>query len=372
MIGLTLFLKKTAMRLARTDILFWTLPCLMILLIIGTVAQKYIGLHASLNLYFASFITFIGPIPFPGGFTLMGILFINMLMKFLLFSEWSWQKSGVILTHFGALVLIMGGSITALTQKEGYMMITEGESSQTIHDYYEYMLRVYEGDKVIISIPHKNIYEGQIISVPNSPVTLTIDQFCLNCKIIMRPEIEKEGWHAPGSSMKLVGDRLSPDPEKNLIGIEFTVTGAGTKQNGQYLTFDRFPQPPVITADNKKYKIDIAPMTRSLPFTVTLSSFTQNLHAGTKIAKEYISDVLVTDDAGSWPVRIEMNEPLRYKGYTFYQSSFDLSNEKPFTVLNVVENKGQFFPYMATILMLVGLILHLVLRTKKPKDEWVS
>jgi hypothetical protein len=60
-----------------------------------------------------------------------------------------------------------------------------------------------------------------------------------------------------------------------------------------------------------------------------------------------------------------MNEPMRHKGYTLYQSSFDLSGEKPFTVLHVVRNRGRIFPYAASLIMALGLILHLAIRIRQ-------
>jgi hypothetical protein len=366
------FSKKIAVRLARTDILFWTLPLLMFLLVIGTIAQKYIGLYASLNLYFASFITFIGPIPFPGGFTLMTILFVNMLMKFLMFSEWSWQKSGTIMVHLGVLVLIVGGGITAFTQKEGFLIVKQGEMSNIIEDYHQRLFRITKDGQNIFSIPHEAIAEGQRISIPTTNASVTIDQFCLHCRVELRGENEIKGWHAPGSSMKLVDDRPLTEHEQNMTGVEFTITGIDHKQDGKYLTFDKFPKPPSITIDGATYKFEIIREIRELPFHIHLTSFEQKLHAGTNMAKAYQSDVKVIDDKDSWEARIEMNEPLRYKGYTLYQSSFDISGDVPYTILNVVQNKGQFFPYIATIIMTVGLVLHMILRARRKRDEWTS
>ncbi len=364
--------KKICVRLARTDILFWTLPFLMILITVGTIAQKYIGLYLALELYFSNFITFIGPIPFPGGYTLMGILFINMLMKFLLFSEWSWQKSGTILVHLGVLVLIIGGGITAATQKEGFLIIKQGQSSSVIEDYHQRLLRVRKGDETILSIPHETIREGQIIPIPNTNENITINQFCLHCSINMRPDNQKDGWHAPGASMMLVDADPLPAHEQNMTGVEFSISGIDPQQDGKYLTFDKFPKPPHFQIKDDNYTIEIVRETRALPFSVHLISFEQHLHPGTEMAKAYQSDVKVIDGKDEWPTRIEMNEPLRYKGYTLYQSSFDLSGETPYTVLNVVENKGQSFPYIATIIMTLGLILHMILRVRRPRDEWVS
>ena len=365
---LTNLLKFTALRLARTDILLWTLPLLMILLIIGTIAQKYIGLQTSLALYFGTFIAFIGPVPFPGGLTLITILFINMLMKFLMFSEWSLKKSGTILTHFGVLILIIGGGITAATEKDGYTLIKEGETTNIISDYHDRVLRVRENGKPVLEIPHQEIAEGQSIEIPNTKTSINIDQYCFHCSIQLRPETESAGWHKPANKMKLVDAKPLLSDEENLTGIEFEIRGADKSQNGKYLTFDKFPKPPTLSINNKSYQIEIGRAERALPFTVTLTKFTQNLHPGTMMAKDYASDIIVHDGDKEWNTRIEMNEPLRHKGYTLYQSSFDLSGDKPFTVLNVVENKGQFFPYLATIIMTLGLILHMVLRREaKPK-----
>jgi hypothetical protein len=39
-----------------------------------------------------------------------------------------------------------------------------------------------------------------------------------------------------------------------------------------------------------------------------------------------------------------------------------VSGEKPYTILAVVENKGRLFPYISTLIIALGLILHLIIR----------
>ncbi len=62
-------------------------------------------------------------------------------------------------------------------------------------------------------------------------------------------------------------------------------------------------------------------------------------------------------------VRIWMNNPLRYRGDTLYQSGWDKSTGKG-TVLQVVENAGWMAPYVACMIVAVGLLgqfqLHLL------------
>ena len=79
------------------------------------------------------------------------------------------------------------------------------------------------------------------------------------------------------------------------------------------------------------------------------------------MAKSYHSDVIVNDGDINWETRIEMNKPLRYKGYTFFQSSFDQSEEGEITILSVVKNEGWLFPYIGTIILAIGLLLHIIL-----------
>jgi len=64
-----------------------------------------------------------------------------------------------------------------------------------------------------------------------------------------------------------------------------------------------------------------------------------------------------------------MNEPLRYKGYTFYQASFSENSQGETTDLAVVKNEGELLPYVSTILITLGLIIHLVFHIPRNKNE---
>jgi hypothetical protein len=356
-------LKRAAIRLARPDILFWTLPPLMLLLIIGTVTQKELGLYTAQHTYFSSFIVWLGPIPFPGGYTLMAIFFINLLMKFLLFSEWAWHKAGIVLTHFGVLLLILGGAFTAATEQEGSVVIGQGETTSVIEDYHQREFRILKDGTPVIRIPHQDIEAGMSVSIPGTDSTLKIDTYCFNCAISRRDETAQTGWTEPGKLMQLSATTADPQNEQNLTGVEFTWDGQ------KYLTFDKFPKPPQRIIDDHTYKVVMGRAERELPFSITLTAFDRQLHPGTGLAKSYRSDITITDGATSWPATITMNEPLRYQGYTLYQSSFDLSGDKPFTVLSAVRNTGRAFPYIASLIMTIGLLLHLVIRLRRREPD---
>jgi hypothetical protein len=360
-------LKKYSLKLTHPKILFWVMPFMILLLIIGTVTQKEIGLQQAEEIYFSSFFYMLGFIPLPGGLTLISILFINLLAKFLFGSVWLWAKSGTIITHFGVLILIIGGGLSYFSSYEGYIAIEEGRSEYLVADYHQRTLVIREDDKIIYQTNFENLSEGLVISQP--AFSMMITKACYHCGITRRAEEDQTGWTSPGKFMQLNTMPRTPQDEKNMTGIEFLVKGAGDVPDEKYLTFDKFPKPPQIKKNKKTYQIAIERATRELPFSLTLQKFNQEFHAGTDMAKAYQSLLTVTDGDSSWPVLIEMNEPFRYRGYTFYQSSFDLSGEKPYTILAVVENKGRLFPYISTLVIALGLMLHLIIRVSGRRKD---
>ncbi len=54
-----------------------------------------------------------------------------------------------------------------------------------------------------------------------------------------------------------------------------------------------------------------------------------------------------------------MNEPLRYAGETFYQSGYRVDADgAEVTDLQVVTNTGWMIPYVACMLVVIGMLYH--------------
>ena len=78
--------------------------------------------------------------------------------------------------------------------------------------------------------------------------------------------------------------------------------------------------------------------------------------------KDFISDIdVVRDGKVVASKEIEVNKPLHYGGYHFYQSSYDAENEQ-YTVLSVVSDTGLYLVYAGYILLLAGVFWHFWLR----------
>lgn len=94
------------------------------------------------------------------------------------------------------------------------------------------------------------------------------------------------------------------------------------------------------------------------PYTIHLIEFRHDRYTGTNKAKNFSSEILLIDKDHPNGLRhiIRMNDPLRYKGETFFQASFKPGDAG--TVLQVVRNPGYLLPYIACIVVSLGLCIH--------------
>jgi len=353
-------INKAAYRLAEADMVFWLMPLLILLLIIGTVTQRWIGLFEAHQTYFASFIIWAGPVPLPGGYIILGLLTLNLTAKFLFKSEWSMKKSGIILSHLGALILLIGGLVTSITAVERYMILPEdGETPFTYH-YVNKAMMIFEGDNEIARLPFNKIGSWESADLP---FKIEVISSCKNCDIIKREESENYTPDTPYQSMaqfmaltKKPGDI---EPEANISGIELNISG--TDSDGHYIAFKGMPKPIQFMVGEKAYTLIFGNEQYTLPFSIYLKDFVKDDYEGISMARGYHSDIMIKDGDVEWDTRIEMNKPLRYKGYTFFQSSFDQTDEQEITILSVVKNQGRLFPYIGTIILGLGLLLHIII-----------
>ncbi len=349
-------------------ILFWALPYLMMLLLIGTLAQAEIGIYEAQNRFFSSLILWVGPIPLPGGLAVSALIFLNLLAKFIFDSPWSLKKTGINLTHLGVLVLLIGGVISTMTRQEAALPLPNGEAVSQASSYIEADFLVRKNGDILKTLPFEDLSAGQ--KIEGLPFDITMQMVCENCDIVMRPENESQAWQGPSASMKLVPSKSEKQAEENLQGVAFEIDRANDADNGKYQTFSCFPQPPEIEYEGDIYQFTVERRALTLPFEVRLNAFAPEFYPGTNKARSYHSDITVTDGNTSFEARIAMNEPLRFKGYTLYQTSYFQNADGSLTsVLSVVKNKGRIFPYIATGIILAGLLFHVIITGMKKKER---
>ncbi len=118
------------------------------------------------------------------------------------------------------------------------------------------------------------------------------------------------------------------------------------------------PKRHVFFADGRKYTLAYGPSEEMLPFALKLRAFELERYPGSQSPSSYASEVSVVDHDTSFPYRVFMNNVLDYKGYRFYQASYD-TDEKG-TVLSVSQDRpGTYVTYLGYFLLTVGMFFTL-------------
>ena len=362
-------------KLISSPLIFsYTVLWLIVLVFFGTIAQKDIGLYASQMKYFSSYyFTILGFIPLPGGRLTVIIMTINLFSSLFKKSLWKLKKIGIIIVHIGGLLLLLGGGVTAYFSSEGNMVISEGDSSDHVNDYHTMEL-AFVNTSLEDSLEY-TVFDSPILSVGN---TIKYDNLGIEINIIdMIKNVRIENRISPSDSIYkgLLKDfvLLPKQPEKeatqNRPGIILKIEGTGQKTDGIYGIFLGQRTPDRFTLNDQNFFTEFRRKRTYLPFAIQLADFEKIMHPGTDIAKSYSSEVNLIENDNSRRILIKMNEPLRHRGYTFYQASFidDLPRET--TVLATVKNHGRLFPYISSIIMSIGLLIHLLISLPKTLEK---
>lgn len=353
--------------LSRPAIMFCTLPWLMVLLVAGTVAQKYVGLYIAQKTFFSSFIFWWGPLPLPGGYTVTALILLSLLAKFIGESRWSWQRAGIILTHFGALVLLAGGLLTAVSAREGFIVIDEGRESALVEDYHARVLTITKDGDEIMRLPQEELRKGRLLGLAEGlPFNVEIIDYMVNGTPQPRKASEAPSpLRGPAAKVEMIPTKPEMQNENNHGAVSVLIRGTGAETDGQYLMTEVMPLYPQVEVKDHAYELRFTKSTSTLPFALALTDVEKDNHPGVDMARAYRSTVTIKDGDNTWPAEISMNNPLRYRGYTFYQSSYMVREDgKETTVLSVVWNAGRLFPYIASAIISFGLILHLLVSTR--------
>lgn len=360
--------------LASPKLATWVLAWLMVLLVLGTLAQANMGLYQAQQLYFSSFVLWIGPIPTPGGATTMALLGVGLSLRLLLY-PWRKNTIGSLLAHLSVWLLLVGGLATALVAHEGYIQITEGQSRAVMESYHTPELAVINpSGTTLIHYPATALQNGARLTLGDK--VLVVEDYFPNSLMTQRPEPIEDGL-TKGARRFFAFTNKNPeiDDERNRPTLLFTLEDSATRPLAKLVVFQNQPIPqPLVLPTQPSATLVLRPMQTPLPFTVHLKRFEAEYYPGTGMARHYASVVEVeSPKSGLWPATIRMNAPLRYAGYTLYQSSFMNGNQSMMqgaqgpqtSILAVVKNQGFFIPYLAGILLCIGLVLHGFLRWRK-------
>jgi cytochrome c-type biogenesis protein CcsB len=105
------------------------------------------------------------------------------------------------------------------------------------------------------------------------------------------------------------------------------------------------------------------------PFSIKLNDFQLDKYPGSESAAAYASEVTLIAPKETFDYKIFMNHILDYKGYKFFQASYDISDGKEETHLSVNHDfLGTFVTYLGYSLLYTGMICILFAKNTRFDD----
>jgi cytochrome c biogenesis protein ResB len=99
-----------------------------------------------------------------------------------------------------------------------------------------------------------------------------------------------------------------------------------------------------------------------MPFTMRLDHFTAEFHPGTMKPSKFISKITRIENGAEARMTIQMNEPMRYEGLTFFQASYDQSGKTMASVFEVVRNPADKWPEYSLYVVAIGMLITFLTR----------
>jgi hypothetical protein len=343
----------------------------MVLVFVGTLDQVHIGVYEAENRYFKSlFLFFTLPgsqlrIPwFPGGYIVGTLLLVNLIAAHIARFKLSWKKVGILLLHSGLILLLVGQLFADIfIDLESQMRLDQGQTKNYSESLYHDELALIDTSAAdadqVISVPESRLYRGNRIGLPVDSLEVVIQEYYPNAALISPTQLPSSGYpHLPIGPMAVAVqmEKTYKENERNQPAATVSILQNGNPL-GSWSLAAGFPRPLSFQAAGKNFEIVLRPKRFYKPFAIQLLQFRHDRYAGTDIAKNFSSRIKLTDPAKHEDREslIFMNNPLRYRGYTFFQAGFD--NNDTTTVLQVAQNPSWLVPYISCALIVLGMLL---------------
>ncbi len=262
------------------------------------------------------------------------LLLLNLIAVFVYRKVWKSKKYYSIILHVSFIVILIGATLTRFYGFEGLMHIKETQSSNVILTDSDYLnIRVSDNNQ---------IYYSKLPVRYNS-----VTQTQLNETIPFKD-----------SSLNVKFNSYNSGTMEIPASINITAS-----YNGESKSFD-LPQSyldanigQILKLGGLDFQFVWGPASIPVPFEIYLKDFELTRYPGSKSPSSYKSYITVKDytDNSTFDYEIFMNNVLDYKGYRFFQSSYD--HDEKGTILSINKDPGKIPTYIGYFLLTVGFLL---------------
>jgi hypothetical protein len=255
------------------------------------------------------------------------------------------------------------------------MAVEEGQTLNYVESTRELELAITDTTEAktndVYGVPESLLREGSMVPIPGTPVTFLIKQFLKNAQLRNRGPSDLPSLASQGVGVGVTVAELPPvsrDDEMNQTAV-FVEPWAGARSYGTWLVSSALGAPQSFTHEGRTYTLAMQRRREYLPYSITLKDFRHDVYPGTDIPKNFSSLVHVENPQRNEArdVLIYMNQPLRYAGKTFYQSSFGKNDT--LSIFQVVQNPGWVIPYLSCVLVTLGLLIHFALVLRRSQSR---
>jgi cytochrome c-type biogenesis protein CcsB len=283
------------------------------------------------------------------------------------------KRAGIVLLHGGIGLMMFSELLVGLTAVEAQIQLEEGQKSNFASDHRSCELAFVEvsgtDSETHVVVPGSrllaNVGRGKI-SDELLPFDIEVLKYYGNARV--RPPTDEhkiEATDGVGKENALVpvegSTGVSGDAKVDYPGAYVRLTKRSGGDVGTYLVSALLAMQDMsesVEVDGKTYDMSLRFRRDYKPYTVELIDVDGTNYLGTSTARNYSSDIRVVDESRgtNFEHHVWMNNPLRYAGETFYQSGYTQANGREYSTLQVVTNSGWMIPYVACMIVAVGML----------------
>ncbi|MCC6672952.1 MAG: cytochrome c biogenesis protein ResB [Planctomycetes bacterium] len=389
------FLNRLSTLFASHGLACALLIVLFVLTYVGTIAQIDLGLHEAQKRYFDAFFvaTPIGPmlepfgihlpeffdrlrLPLPGGQLVLILLGLNLIWGGIVRMRQGVATAGILVAHIGLVWMFVAGGVEYLYSDKGALSVYEGDTKSTFVDHYAWEIaiqeRVADGKVRELVVPAERFdrlhpQQKAIFHHDSLPFVLEVTRFVRNSQPSVATSATPAGVPVvDGFYLREI--EPSTTAESNTAGVYVRLMDKETRTVTPGILWgmpmgDRMEYLPwTVTSGKRQIDLVLRKKTYPLPFAIRLTKFSKENHPGITMARAFSSKVVKIEGENETGVLISMNEPLRHKGYTLFQSSWfpqDEAYRGPVaSVFSVVRNPADQWPLYSCLIIAVGLVFH--------------